>query len=51
MQWHRKLNWLTKNLLSQLEGSTSNIKDLFNDILDETKGFKLVWIKLLSKSC
>ena len=51
MQWHRKLNWLTKNPLSQLEGSTSNIKDLFNDILDETKGFKLVWIKLLSKSC
>ena len=29
-----------KDPLSQLEASESSIKDLFNDLLDETKGFK-----------
>ena len=35
-----------KDSLSRLEASESSIKDLFNDLLDETKS-----IKLLSKSC
>ena len=30
-----------KNLTVQLQGSKSSIKDLFNDLLNETKGFKL----------
>ena len=29
-----------KNLIKQLEASKSSIKDLFNDLLNETKGFK-----------
>ena len=29
-----------KNLIEQLEGSKSSIKDLFNDLLNEAKGFK-----------
>ena len=29
-----------KDPLIQLEASKSSIKDLFNDLLDETKGFK-----------
>ena len=29
-----------KDPLTQLEASKSTIKDLFNDPLDETKGFK-----------
>ena len=29
-----------KDPLFQLEASKSSIKDLFNDLLDETKGFK-----------
>ena len=29
-----------KDPLIQLEASTSSIKHLFNDLLDETKGFK-----------
>ena len=29
-----------KDPLSQLERSNFSIKDLFNDLLDETKGFK-----------
>ena len=29
-----------KDPLIQLEASKSNIKDLFNDLLDETKSFK-----------
>ena len=29
-----------KDLIVQLEASTSSIKDLFNDLLNETKGFK-----------
>ena len=29
-----------KDLIEQLEVSTSSIKDLFNDILNETKRFK-----------
>ena len=29
-----------KNLIVQLEASKSSIKDLFNDLLNETKGFK-----------
>ena len=34
-----------KDLLAQLEASKSSIKDLFNDLLDETKGFKYQIIK------
>ena len=29
-----------KHLIAQLEASKSSIKDLFNDLLNETKGFK-----------
>ena len=29
-----------KDLIVQLEASKSSIKDLFNDLLTETKGFK-----------
>ena len=29
-----------KNSINQLEAGKSSIKDLFNDLLDETKGFK-----------
>ena len=29
-----------KDLIVQLEASKSSIKDLFNDLLNETKGFK-----------
>ena len=29
-----------RNLIVQLEASKSSIKDLFNDLLNETKGFK-----------
>ena len=29
-----------KDQIKQLEGSKSSIKDLFSDLLDETKGFK-----------
>ena len=29
-----------KDLINQLETSKSSIKDLFSDLLDETKGFK-----------
>ena len=29
-----------KGLIVQLEASKSSIKDLFNDLLNETKGFK-----------
>ena len=39
-----------KDPLSQLEASKSSIKDLFNDILDETKGFKYqITVKILLK--
>ena len=40
MQWVTKLNWLKKNPLIHLEASKSGTKDLFNDLLDETKGVK-----------
>ena len=37
-----------KNLIVQLEGSRSSIKDLFNDLLNETKGFKYqITVKVL----
>ena len=39
-----------KDILSQLEASTSSIKDLFNDLLDERKGFKYqITVKILLK--
>ena len=39
-----------KDPLSHLEASKSSIKDLFHDLLDETKGFKYqVTIKILLK--
>ena len=41
---------IKKHPLSQLETSKSSIKDLFNDILDETKGFKYqITVKILLK--
>ena len=39
-----------KNLIVQLETSNSSIKDLFNDLLNETKGFKYqITVKVLLK--
>ena len=39
-----------KDLIVQLEASRSSIKDLFNDLLNETKGFKYqVTVKVLLK--
>ena len=39
-----------KDLLSQLEASKSRIKDLFHDLLDETRGFQYqITIKILLK--
>ena len=39
-----------KNLIVQLEASRSIIKDLFNDLLNETKGFKYqITVKVLLK--
>ena len=39
-----------KDLIVQLEASTSSIKDLFNDLLNETKGFKYqITVKVLLK--
>ena len=35
-----------KDPLSQIEASKSSIKDLFHDLLDETKGFKYLKLKL-----
>ena len=40
-----------KDPISQLEASKSSIKDLFNDILNETKGFKYqITIEVLLKN-
>ena len=40
-----------KDPLSQVEASTSNIKDLLNDLLDETKDFKYqITVKILLKN-
>ena len=39
-----------KDLTAQLEASKSSIKDLFNDLLNETKGFKYqITLKVLFK--
>ena len=39
-----------KDPLTRLEASKSTIKDLFNDPLDETKGFKYqITVKILLK--
>ena len=39
-----------KDLIAQLEASKSSIKDLFNDLLNETKGFKYqITVKVLLK--
>ena len=39
-----------KDPLTQLEVSKSTIKDLFNDLLDERKGFKYqITVKILLK--
>ena len=35
-----KVEIIEKKEIKQLEGSVSSIKDLFSDILNETKGFK-----------
>ena len=40
-----------KDLIAELESSKSNIKDLFNDLLKETKGFKYqITVKVLLKN-
>ena len=40
-----------KDLIVQLQASKSRIKDLFNDLLDETKGFKYqITVKVLLKN-
>ena len=40
-----------KDPLIQLEASKSSIKGLFNDLLDETKGFKYqITVKILLKN-
>ena len=42
MKWVKKLNYLRKKDPSiQLEARKSSIKDLFNDLLDETKGLSI----------
>ena len=39
-----------KDLIVQLEASKSTIKDLFNDLFNETKGFKYqITVQVLSK--
>ena len=39
-----------KNMIVQLEASESSIKDLFNDLLNKTKGFKCqITMKVLLK--
>ena len=39
-----------KDVIVQLEASKSSIKDLFNDLLNETKGFKYqITVKVLLK--
>ena len=35
-----RISWKKKDPITQLEGSKSSIKYLFNDLLDKTKGFK-----------
>ena len=40
-----------KDLIAQLEASKSSIKDLFNDLLNETRGFKYqITVKVLLKN-
>ena len=39
-----------KDVIAQLDTSKSSIKDLFNDLLNETKGFKYqIIVKVLFK--
>ena len=41
---------IKKDLILQLEANKSSIKDLFNDLLNETKGFKYqITVKVLLK--
>ena len=41
---------IKKDLIIQLEASKSSIKDLFNDLLNETRGFKYqITVKVLLK--
>ena len=41
---------MRKNQIVQLEASKSRIKDLFNDVLNETNGFKYqITVKVLLK--
>ena len=40
-----------KDLITQLEASKSNIKDLLSDLLNETKGFKYqITLKVILKN-
>ena len=52
MQWVTKWNYLRKkNPILQLEVSKSSIKDLFSDLLNETKGFKYqITLKVMLKN-
>ena len=51
MQDLTKLKQLKKkDLITQLEASRSSTKDLFNDLLNETKGFKYqITVKIFLK--
>ena len=51
MQCHNKVEIVDKkDVIVQLEASKSSIKDLFNDLLSETKGFKYqITVKVLLK--
>ena len=41
-----------KDPIKQLEASTSSIKHLFSDLLNETKGFKYqITLKVMLKKC
>ena len=50
MPCHTRLKWLRKDPILQLEASKSSIKNLFNDLLDETKALTYqITVKVLLK--
>ena len=52
MQWVTKLKYFEKKYpIKQLEASKSSMKDLFSDLLNETKGFKYqITLKVMLKN-
>ena len=49
LELQSKIRW-EKNPIEQLEASKSSFKDLFSDVLDETKGFKYqIMLKVMLK--